>query len=608
MKYVCALLAAAVALAAENPLANLRPVTDGNVAVEPGSRPGSTRMRFGASATPSKVTFPIPSSDFTKYRSFQFSFLSDSTIRWDIQLRNASGEITSFRVQPYQGVRATASIPIAFMTERFMNNKAFKAHWLSSWRNHVDVRSIESITISMQPITPVTLEVGPFGLSETELEDSFEIAKPVVDQFGQWIPASWPGKPRSLADLRKAWAAEDAGLKAAPAATKYGGWTEKKLKATGFFRVEQTEGRWWFVDPDGHPFLSVGPDCLRTADPTRVSGREKLFANLPPGTSDTADFYSHNISLRYGTAATFENWRAKQTERLRAWGFNTVANWSDARLFQNATVPYVTNLAIGRGRGRWEGYPDVRSPDFRKAAEADALEQTRQYKADPYLIGYFIGNEPHWQNRNLIDRILNDPESTPTKDYVRGVLAGKGGDSPAAREFLLEKLSRDYFQIVCDAIRKADPNHVILGIRWAGSAPDAVLRANDVFDVFSINIYRTEPPKDQIDKIVALTKRPVLIGEFHFGAPERGYAPSLVAVRDQKERGAAYSRYVESAFSHPAIVGAHYFQFKDQPVTGRYDGENYNIGFVNQQDLPYRELIDAARATHRRIYQIHAGN
>ena len=105
-----------------------------------------------------------------------------------------------------------------------------------------------------------------------------------------------------------------------------------------------------------------------------------------------------------------------------------------------------------------------------------------------------------------------------------------------------------------------------------------------------------------------MTKKPVLIGEFHFGAPERGYAPSLVAVQDQQERGAAYSRYVERALSHPAIIGAHYFQFKDQPVTGRYDGENYNIGFVNQQDLPYSELVDAARTTHRRIYQLHAGN
>ena len=135
-----------------------------------------------------------------------------------------------------------------------------------------------------------------------------------------------------------------------------------------------------------------------------------------------------------------------------------------------------------------------------------------------------------------------------------------------------------------------------------------MLRANDVFDVFSINIYAFEPPREQIQRIHTLAKRPILIGEFHFGAPERGYAPSLVMVRDQTERGAAYQYYVERAASHPEVVGTHYFQFADQPVTGRFDGENYNIGFVNQLDLPYPELVESARSAHRRIYPIHAGS
>ena len=171
----------------------------------------------------------------------------------------------------------------------------------------------------------------------------------------------------------------------------------------------------------------------------------------------------------------------------------------------------------------------------------------------------------------------------------------------------METLSRRYFGAVCDAIRKADPNHMVLGIRWAGSAPDPVLKANDVFDVFSINIYAFEPPRERIERIHALTKRPILIGEFHFGAPERGYAPSLVMVKDQTERGAAYQYYLERAAVLPQVVGAHYFQFADQPVTGRFDGENYNIGFVNQLDVPYPELVKFAQAAHRRMYRVHAG-
>jgi hypothetical protein len=37
------------------------------------------------------------------------------------------------------------------------------------------------------------------------------------------------------------------------------------------------------------------------------------------------------------------------------------------------------------------------------------------------------------------------------------------------------------------------------------------------------------------------------------------------------------------------------------------DGENYNIGLVDVTDRPYRELIEAMKTTHRRLYAVHSG-
>jgi len=201
--------------------------------------------------------------------------------------------------------------------------------------------------------------------------------------------------------------------------------------------------------------------------------------------------------------------------------------------------------------------------------------------------------------------ILRDPEPSTTQAFVRQFLAEKG-DTPAARVALLEVLSRRYFQVVQQAIRKTDPNHLVLGIRFVGRAPEPLLKASDLFDVFSINIYGFEPA-EEIQRIAALLNKPILIGEFHFGAPERGYAPALVMVKDQTERGVAYQYYLERAATLAPVVGAHYFQLCDQPVTGRYDGENYNLGFVNQLDLPYPEMVAFAKAAHRRVYRVHAG-
>jgi hypothetical protein len=57
----------------------------------------------------------------------------------------------------------------------------------------------------------------------------------------------------------------------------------------------------------------------------------------------------------------------------------------------------------------------------------------------------------------------------------------------------------------------------------------------------------------------------------------------------------------------PEMVGTHWFQWADQPSTGRFDGENYNIGLVDVTDRPYPDLVAALVETHRRALRLHAG-
>jgi hypothetical protein len=589
---------------------NLQKAKISGVIASPGSRPDSLVLRFPSREEPSSLTVPVPAAgaDWSAHGAFTFEFRSDSTIRWTLAIRNRAGQEFTYRVQPMAGVRVKAVIPRSFLSSEFMNNRQFRGYWISNWGNHIDLRAVESLTLSMTPNREVTLELGPLALVSDTPQDEVYLDRPVVDRFGQWALTDWPGKVRSLEDLERAWKREDEEL-TRPAAfgfCRYGGWTEKKERATGFFRAARVGDRWWLVDPDTHLFFSTGMDCVRYQDRTRVAGREVLFEKLPPGTTDTAEFYRANASLRYGEEEFVANWKAAIWRRLRSWGFNTVANWSDPALFQDPEMPFVTNVSIGRSTKNWQAFPDVYSEAFARAAAEDARRQCAPFRDEPRLIGYFMGNEPRWPQRNLVERILTDPEPSATQTFARREIA-RTGDTPAAREALLETLSRKYFQTVRDAIRGADPNHLVLGIRFAGQAPDPVLRANDVFDVYSINIYRFEPPADQIRRIAAVLDKPILIGEFHFGAAERGYAPSLVMVKDQTERGVAYQYYVERAAALPSIVGTHYFQLVDQPVSGRFDGENYNLGFLTQLDTPYPEMVSFARATHRRVYAVHAG-
>jgi hypothetical protein len=55
------------------------------------------------------------------------------------------------------------------------------------------------------------------------------------------------------------------------------------------------------------------------------------------------------------------------------------------------------------------------------------------------------------------------------------------------------------------------------------------------------------------------------------------------------------------------VIGTHWFQWIDQPATGRFDGENYNIGWIDVTDRPYPDLVAAAKLTHARLLDIHSG-
>ena len=70
----------------------------------------------------------------------------------------------------------------------------------------------------------------------------------------------------------------------------------------------------------------------------------------------------------------------------------------------------------------------------------------------------------------------------------------------------------------------------------------------------------------------------------------------LVGAGSEKERGPAYARYLRAVVDNSDFVGAHWFQYTDEPLTGRtLDGENAHVGFVTVADLPYTEFVAAAR-------------
>ena len=74
--------------------------------------------------------------------------------------------------------------------------------------------------------------------------------------------------------------------------------------------------------------------------------------------------------------------------------------------------------------------------------------------------------------------------------------------------------------------------------------------------------------------------------------------------KTMEDKVESYEKYTKSAIENPVVVGAHWFQWFDQLTTGRSDGENYSIGFVDACDTPHYEMAKAARKISRKMYDM----
>jgi hypothetical protein len=515
---------------------------------------------------------PAWSSDWSAWNYLVLEVRASTPQRFSIWLHTAAGP-RRIVLQPFgQNIWLRAAVPLRYFIGKDQsgfdlastNNRRTDSFWMSVWGPFGDLKNVQSLGFTMDyPIGKPTLEIRSMQLAKDDPGSDFLEGKPVLDEFGQWAHGDWPRKIKSRAQLEKELADEDAALKPGEFGyCEYGGYKSLQAKATGFFRVERIDGKWWFVDPHGHLFLSTG---------------------------------LNGVGGRAGQPATPASGRLAR--RLNTWGFNTGA--------EGMSKPYTAYVNAPRGQNTFLGVADVYSDAFARGVDEAAARQCTPRKDDPLLLGYFIGNEPPWGDREseVVGMILAGP-ATATQAKLKDFLAQ--GDTPARRKEFVVGAFEKQLALVGAAIRKYDPNHLNLGIRFGGSPPEEVLRCGRVFDVCSINVYEYKPTVS-VERTARVTGRPVLIGEFHFGVPENGLGAGLVQTRDQIERAKGYRYYVEQAAALPAFLGAHWFTWRDEPVLGRMDGENYNIGFVDVTDRPYPELVDAAKATHARLRDVHAG-
>ena len=552
-------------------------------------------------------------------------------------------------------------------------------------------------------------------------EHDLSFLEGIVDEFGQNAKVDYPIKIHSSEELKAAADKELAELAESglmPDRSRWGGWKDgPKLEATGNFRVEKMNGKWWMVDPDGHLFFSHGLANVRMANLTTLTGvdfkdpsvrhvdpaedppedsigivsvsdaaretryvsyelRNKMFQWLPEYDDELADhysfrrsaimgsqleggetysFYRANVERRYGQTepgSYVRKWEQVTLDRMNAWGFTSFGNWVDPAFYPNEQVPYFANgwiigdyEVLASPFDVWAPMPDPFDPEFVRRAEITIAVIADEIQGSPWCVGIFVDNEKSWGRREgtveqrygiIIDGLSKSADESPAKTAFTDILRDKYDSIDALNEAwetafgswdefaagvvleiyndavvadlssMLEALSEEYFRVVHDTIEKYLPDHLYMGARMAswGMPRETVKAAVRYSDVLSFNIYQEgmQPHAwaflDEIDL-------PTIIGEFHIGATsDTGlYHPGLVQAHDQADRAQMYLAYMDSVAALPSMVGAHWFQYVDSPLTGRsFDGEGYNVGFVTVTDIPYAEMVEAAKSFNSTIY------
>lgn len=358
------------------------------------------------------------------------------------------------------------------------------------------------------------------------------------------------------------------------------------VRETGFFRVQQVDGRWWFIDPEGKEFFSL---ALNHAEETDLKYPENY----------------HVWASRYGNR---ERWiREGALSDLKRFGFNTLGwteqwvagdykenvwtepvdllhspGWSLAEL-QSAGMPFVHVLHFARFE-EWNAhpvFPDVFSREFEDYCDFVARSACDALKDDPNLLGYFYQDVPAWRVHSK---------------------SGTFFDAADGSEEQLFRIASTYYAKTAAAIKRYDPHHLILGDRYNGNRgiPLVVLEAaRPHVDVMSIQWFpeREEQGPERMRRAYEqwheATGLPILNPDAGNSTATAGHAARPDSLPDQAARGEHYRRSLLAVAAEPWFVGWHWCGYVENAVRG--------YGIKSPTDEPYRELTDVIAGTNQSV-------
>ncbi len=398
--------------------------------------------------------------------------------------------------------------------------------------------------------------------------------------------------------------------------------------------------------PRGWAFQSSAGEA-----PWRVSGMEKANASGPD---------CGKLGFPYAEAVKRAGldrraWCRKTIRQLEQWGFNTLGTSCDTWLNETQAFWRTEMMAISAWMQQ-EGEEYVISvnrkspcgpvanmfhPRFAEICDKAAKASSR-FRTTKKFLGYYLDNELNWWGRGnwwecgLLDAVLTQLPKSHTARIEAERILGENPDRRVARKIFTERAARIYFSTIRKAIRRYDPDHLILGCRFAGvaGAPNEVWRiCGEECDVVSVNCYPTAdiekgtlsfgvadgflppgykktqewtpvPMEVMLKQRYDICRKPLLITEWSFRGGDVGIPRAESNGQElptQQARARAIGLFLDSVNNLDYIVGHFFYKWCDERYLA-HDGktvETMNWGVVSMDDTPHDLAVKAFVAASR---------
>ncbi|NOY00495.1 MAG: hypothetical protein GXP30_12280 [Verrucomicrobia bacterium] len=405
----------------------------------------------------------------------------------------------------------------------------------------------------------------------------------------------------------------------------YGGVTAIKGQKTGWFHVEEIDGRWFFVTPEGNAFFSLGvthaKDCIRKDE-------LGLFASK---------FDKDPVKLSEFIL-----------ERSAEWGYNT-AGYGVLPAMEKK-IPYVASIWTEGPRSRSVGErsknTDIFDLKVQERLRVTVREKAERHIGNPFCLGYVFIDLPIWHpasggrkgGETYVDYIRGlAPEEAGRKAYViflekqyqgnvtkfAGIYGVKASSFDALAsselskvqvrknnkvkvddELFLNQMADVYYECVVGELRKLDPNHLVLGDRLMAlpeRTPDSIIAtAAKYVDVITFQPMGTKKLiGGYIDHIFELTDKPVFLADVNTMTmrPEKGLVDSSAY---ERAAGEYTQKYYLDAIESKYCIGINRCTIRDyQPWNPKF----HRRGLLKADDSPYSVLIDYTQRVNKQVLE-----